>query len=187
MNKINLLPPEFKKEIEQAKKNSKTLNATLKTAAFILIVLAIYLAGLWQFTNLLNAETRAYNDNQEKIETYGNLEEKSKKISERLNTIRSIDRNSPKWSGVIEEIQKIMPSGIYLTKVKMDNLSKTRNKISGYARSKQEVAALRDLMDKSEKFEYVDIESTSTVKDPNTKKDAESFNISFSLSKEALK
>jgi Tfp pilus assembly protein PilN len=80
-----------------------------------------------------------------------------------------------------------MPNGAYLTSIKIDSDSKTRGQISGIANSKQTVAALRDALEKSPKFQYVDIESSKTQVDPVSSKDVENFTLSFSLEKGALK
>ena len=85
------------------------------------------------------------------------------------------------------EIHNVMPAGAYLVSIKLDSDSKVRDQIAGMARSKQDVAALRDAMDKSAKFEYVDIESSSTQYDSASQKDVENFTITFAITKGALK
>lgn len=187
MSKINLLPAEYKKDIEQAKANGKILNTLARVSWLFVGLVLVYLVTLFLMNQTLAAKTRELKENEAQVNGFGNLEEKSKKISERLTNIRTIDRKSPKWSTVISEIQRVMPSGIRLTKVKMDNQTKSRGNMSGYAATKKNVADLRNLMERSEKFKYVDIDSAGTVEDPETKKEVESFNISFTLEEGALK
>lgn len=187
MINANLLPPDIKKDIAQSKENAKALRFVWLTLMVLIIVVAIAL-GLWYyFTQSLNSTTADLTNRQEATKKYGTLEEKAKKLAERITTIKMINGKTNHWSGVISEIQKVMPSGVYLTSVRIDSNPKVRAQISGYAKSKQEVAALRDAMDKSEKFEFVDIESSTTEKNPKTQADVENFSITFSLTKGALK
>jgi len=187
MINVNLLPPEVKKEIAQAKKNRQIRALFFKTFLLLLLVLLISLAAWFYFDNTLKKTSSELKTKEGSIVQFGTIEEKSKKIAERLDSIRQIEENTNHWSGVMAEIQKIIPNGIYLSSVKMDEDSKNRGQISGFAESKQNVAALRDAMDKSNKFQYVDIENSSTSNDPIKKREVESFTISFSLEKGALK
>lgn len=186
MSKINLLPPEYKLEIQQAKENKSLRRFLLKTLLLILVVTGLFFGEYFVLNFLLEASSKELQQRESGLEVYGNLENDAKKIAAGLNTINLIDKNSPQWSGIIEEIQNIMPQGVYLTNVKMDSSRKIRNTINGIAATKKEVAALRDLMEDSKKFDYVDIESSSTVTDPKTKRETESFSISFSIEKGAL-
>lgn len=186
MIKINLLPPELKQEIDQAKKNAKSLSLFAKTTLLVGLVALITLGTYFALSITLKNTTDTLKTNQTSIEKYGSLEEKAKKTAERINTIKAIDARTYKWSGVVEEIQKIIPSGVYLTEIKMDATPKGRNQLSGNAVDKKAVASLRDAMEASAKFEYVDIESSNTITD-NNKREVEKFTLTFSLSKEALK
>lgn len=187
MINVNLLPPEVKHEIAQSKKNRKVRALFLKTFLLLFLVLLISSAAWLYFSDTLKKTSAELGAKEESIKKFGTIEEKSKKIAERLETIKQIEENASHWSNVISEIQNVIPGGIYLNSVKMDGDSKNRGQISGFAQSKQDVATLRDAMDKSNKFQYVDIESSSTSKDPIKKRDVESFTISFSLEKGALK
>lgn len=187
MINVNLLPPESKKEITQAKKNRTIRGVFLKTLLLLLLTLLISITAWYYFSQNLSRTSSELKNKEEQMTKYGTLEEKAKKVSERLDTIKQIEQNTNHWSSVIAEIQKVIPNGIYLNSVKIEEDPKTRSQISGFAQSKQEVATLRDAMDKSDKFRYVDIEVSTTAKDPLKKRDIESFTISFSLEKGALK
>lgn len=187
MNKINLLPPEQKEEIRRAKENKKSLRNLYFSLLILIITLLLSLTALFAINLQSKAIITLLAEKEKEITSFGNLEDKAKKLAERLNTIKQINKKTNLWSSVVEEIQKIIPEGVYLTQVKMDSTTKARNLIVGAARGKKEVASLRDAMEKSNKFEYVDIESSKTGINPVTKQEAENFTISFSLSKEALK
>lgn len=187
MIKVNLLPPEIKDEITQSKKNRRVL-VVLWKLIFIILIYFILLGGFYYWFSMnLKKTSEELTVKEEEIKKYGILEEEAKNIADRLNTIKQIQSNSNVWPGVIDEIMKIIPGGISLKSVKIDSVVKNRNQITGDANSKTEVASLRDSLEKSKKFQYVDIEASTTVKDPAGNKEYENFTISFSLEKGALK
>lgn len=187
MNSINILPPEIKKEIEQTKSNTKAVTYLYKTILLTIIVLSASLLAFLFLSYSLKKANETLTAKEEEITRFGTLETEAKSIADRLASIKSITSSSNKWSEVIGEIQTIMPSGIYLRTVKMDDTVKGRGQMTGVARTKTEVASLRELMEKSKKFEFVDIEMSSTIEDLRTKNLIETFTISFSLEKGALK
>lgn len=187
MINVNLLPPEIKDEIAQSKKNRKVVLVLWKLL-FIIIFYLVLIGGFYYWFSLNLKNTSEELTNKEKdIEKYGTLEQEAKNIADRLNTIKQIQADTFVWSGTIDEIMKVVPSGVSLKSIKIDSVSKNRNQITGDANSKTEVASLRDSLEKSDKFQYVDIEASTTVKDPSNNKELENFTISFSLEKGALK
>jgi Tfp pilus assembly protein PilN len=187
MINVNLLPPEIRAEQKTAKENRKILRLIFMLGGLFVLLSSIFGGQLWYFNNKLNEANQSLAQKEQSIKKYVDVENKSKKISERINTIGQIMDNSNNWSKVLEEIQTIMPSGVTLSNIKIDSSGKTRNTITGYALSKKEVAALREAMDNSGKFEYVDIESSSTESNPNLGREVENFTITFALTKGALK
>lgn len=186
MNRINLLPNEVKSDIEQSKRNKKVLSYLLRSIFVLLLILAATVALHFYINSELSGYLTDIAEKEQSVLKYGSLETDAKNLSERLVSIEKIDASSNTWSPVIAEIQEAMPSGAYLSSVEIDSETKTRNTIAGIASNKSVVAALRDSLEESDKFEYVDIESSNLVTDPNSGKEVENFVISFSLSAEAL-
>lgn len=187
MINVNFLPQTLKKEISQAKKNREVRNLILKVLLMIISVILFSFGLIFYLQLRVNSVNSELNKKLEKVKEFGNLEEKSKSLADRITSIKKIINDSNKWSGVIEDIQKVIPSGVYLTSAKLDSTPNNRGQLSGYAQSKKQIAALRDEMEKSNRFQYVDIENSITVNDPLSNKEAESFTISFSFEKEAFK
>lgn len=186
MIKVNLLPDDVKLEIIQAKKNSELINIFIKT--LIVLLFTILLIGFiyFYYKNEITLSSKKLIDKEKSIDQYGNLQEEATKISERINTIKKIEKSTFKWSGLMSEINKVVPTGVYLTGIKMDSVTKNRGQITGYAASKNEVATLRESLEKSKLFEYVDIESSLTQNDPASGLERENFTISLTLAKGAL-
>jgi Tfp pilus assembly protein PilN len=187
MINANLLPPEVKSEIAQTKKNKSIVYYFGLSFIVFLTVVAVFIASWTNFRSMLKSDQKAIKSEQAENEKYGAVTEKSKSLAGKITTIKTIDANTNKWSGVITEIQKVMPSGAYLSSVKIDADSRVRGQISGIAASKQIVASLRDSLEKSSKFQYVDIDTTRTQLNSTTQKDEENFTLSFSLEKGAFK
>lgn len=187
MINVNLLPPDIKSEISQSKRNKEIRSLVWKVALVLLFVSAISVLTLLYFYSEKQSASGEFDEKTKAIKAFGNIEEKSKNLSDRINSVKMITAETNKWSGVIEELQKIIPSGIYLSSLRIDSTQNNRNQISGFAKSKNEVATLRDEMEKSSKFQYVDIESSTTSFDQTKKIDVETFTLSFSLEKGVLK
>lgn len=186
MIRVNLLPDETKAEINQAKNNTRLVSyfgkSVLIFIGFVLLIAGFY----YYFSESLRVVNADLADKEAGITKYGATEEKAKKIAERLDTIKKIQDNTNTWSGLIKDLASVVPNGVYLNSVKIDSATSTRGQIQGYATSKKEVATLRDAMEKSNRFEYVDIENSTTTSAPGEPA-KESFTITFSLQKGALK
>lgn len=188
MSNINLLPKHIKEDISQTKRNRKTRSYLLKTL-LLLSIIVIFSTILLIY--LQETEKKLNNDisiKQTEISSIGNFEGEAKLLSGRLDTITKIIKNDTNyWSNTLKEITNVMPNGAYLTSLSLSPDASARNRITGFASSKNVVAALRSSMDSSEIFEYVDIESSIKTEDSETKKEAENFVITFSLAKGVLK
>jgi Tfp pilus assembly protein PilN len=186
MSSINLLPPDVKLGLEQKRKNLVVLKI-LYRAIWVFIFVAVVVAGTWYYleNSARNVDEELSRGN-ESLAAFGNLETQAKKVSEKITAIKKIESGLNHWPGVVSEIQKVMPSGTYLSRMSLDSKQKARATMAGYATDKQSIAALRDALESSEYFEFVDIESASTESNPKTGVDIETFTLSFSIEKGAL-
>ncbi len=186
MSNINLLPQGIKQNLEQKKKNRETLKFFTKT--LLTLVLVIVISGTtWLFlTNGLRSINLAVEKKNEAIKKYGSLEEESKNTAEKLNTIKLIANSTNSWSPIIEEIRKVMPTGTYLSEISMSADTKTRGEMIGFAKTKDSIATLRNTLEDSTYFQFVDIENIATEEDPTTGIERESFTLSFSFTEGAL-
>lgn len=186
MGNINLLPKNIKDDIIQSKANKKALRHLLKSIFWILAAGAIIAICWFYYTVQINGISDLIEKRNMSINRYQDIESKSQNISERLETISRIDKQLNNWSPLITELQNIMPNGVYLSSVKINSDTKNRSEITGFAETKSTVASLRNLLEASEKFEFVDIEQSTTSEDSVTKKEMENFILSFALAKGAL-
>lgn len=186
MSNINLLPKNIKDDISQAKKNKVTFSYFMKSIFLLIIIILIAGGTFFYFTLQSSSINETIKTESKRIDEYSNLENGARLIAERLSTISKIEKNLNYWSDTLEEIQVVMPSGAFLSSMNISSDDKNRGKIAGFADSKDTVATLRNTMESSSKFEYVDIDSSNLAYNPDLEKDVENFIISFSLTKEAL-
>lgn len=186
MNSINLLPGNIKKDIKQSKENKKTLSRFWKSLFLLLLTLFLVTAFSAYFNYRLSSSQVELSEKKKSIEAYGNLESETRAFSEKLDKIVRIEENINHWSGTLEEISRLMPSGAYLSTLGIDSETKSRSRITGFADSKDTVAFLRNTLENSDRFEYVNIESSVVAQDPAESREVENFTITFSLKKEAL-
>lgn len=186
MNSINLLPPDIKSGLEQKKKNLLIKNILVKAVWAFLFTVSVTI-GAWFYLNYsagnIDSEMAA---NEEAISKFGTLENKAKKAADKISTVKKIEGNLNHWENIVAEIQRVMPTGTYLSRVSLNSDSKIRATMTGFAKSKENIASLRDALENSEYFRYVDIDSAATQSDPRTDTEVETFTISFSFEKGAL-
>lgn len=187
MISVNLLPPEMQAEIADSKKNRLVISALYQIIAVLIAALLLLGGFYYYFQTTLAAKKATYEQKTKTILRFGILEENARKIADKIDTIKKINDDGYRWSGIFDEINQIVPTGVSLNSIKIDTYNKARGQITGYAASKTHVAVLRDALEKSSKFQFVDIENSTTQEDPVTKREVESFTISFSLEKGALK
>jgi Tfp pilus assembly protein PilN len=186
MNSINLLPPDIKATLDQKKKNVLVLGVLYKSVWILAFVVGI-ITATWFFleANAKNVDLELAKKNEE-ISSFGTLENQAKKVADKISSIKKIEGNLNSWESLITEMQKAMPSNTYLSKLSISSDGKVRASIAGLSKSKTNIASLRNALEESKYFEYVDIENASTDIDPKTGVDIENFSLSFSLEKGAL-
>lgn len=186
MNSINLLPPEIKNGLEQKKKNLVVRRILVRSIwAFIFTVL--FSGAAWFYLNYSagNIDDEMV-QKEEAISKFGLLENKAKKAADKISSVKKIESKLNHWENVVAEVQKVMPAGTYLSRVSLNADGKVRASMTGFAKSKENIASLRDALENSEYFQYVDIDNAATQTDPRNDTEVETFTISFSFEKGAL-
>lgn len=186
MSNINLLPKNIKDNIAQSKENKKALRHLLKSFFWIIAIIIIIVICSTYYKFQIAGINDLVDRKKDSIKQYSSVEIESSELSERLKTISRIDKNLNSWPEVINEVQQSMPKGAFLSSLKIDADKKKRCEISGVADSKSTVASLRNLLEESDKFEFVDIEKSVTTEVQDIDGDVEVFTLTFSLKEGAL-
>ena len=177
---VNLLPAEIKDSVSQAKSNKRALAYFKRSCFFTFAVVFIAVAAHFYFLSVLEQSKRQLKAAEAAVQEFSQIEAQAQSLTQKLSKIKKIDDSRFIWSNVLTEIDNITPANVRVISLKLDSVQKNRASVNGRAPSKKDVADYRDILEKSNYFEYVDIESTQN------NGDSESYNITFSLSKDAL-
>ncbi len=186
MSNINLLPKRIKDDLAQSKTNKKILIQLLKSFFWIVTIIVIMIICWIYYNTQLNGIKTLVNRKKESIKQYSTIESEFNELSKRLATIKNIENNLYSWPGIINEVQNSMPNGATLTSLRIDSQETSRCELTGIAKTKSTVASLRNLLEKSKRFEYVNIEKSVTSMVQYIPEEIEIFTLTFSLSKGAL-
>lgn len=182
MLKINLLPPEEKKEIRFKKIDTFILRS------FIIFLLTLVISSLLFLflSQVLSSYVASFS---EQINIYENYlaKEKNKEIENKISQINNIlskisliQKNQTTWSSTLIEITSLVPQEIKLTKIEANKKEK-KIEISGWAKTRKKVLDFVDNLEKSEYFENVSLPLSDIVTSENI-----SFNIEAVLTNKAL-
>jgi|GEM_PF-1105212 len=159
MIRLNLLPPEIKKEINFAKKNAKIVNnlayvlCALAILAGFFIILAVVIGGKHSVYATEKKYATALVEQKAKIEQSGN------DLAVRLNLIKKIKASRTNWNELLDKIAESTPPGVRLQSIEINNNSKNRSTITGVANTDRDIAIFKDLLASTNKFYFIDLES----------------------------
>ena len=182
MTRLNLLPPEIKKEIDYSNSNARLYQFLVRLIACGFFVLtAVFLIGYIVWSNQPNFLEVRYNTYQE-LTKMSQVEINSRDLYSRLILINKVRTDQFNWKKIMSEISSTLPSGVRITSYDFTNASTARVTISGFADTTSGVGLYRENLSKSKIFKYVDIESIVAAKDPaDTKKTGFSFSLTMNL------
>ncbi len=159
MNRLNLLPPEIKEEINYAKKNAK-LVSRLTLILSICIAMIVFFVVLAIIIRDQENIAKAEKEFAEKlVQDKAPVEQKSSDIAIRLALIKKLKTQRTDWEEIFQKISANTPAGLQLQSIEMTNNEKTRATISGMALSDRDIVLFKDLLSGTDAFKYVDIES----------------------------
>lgn len=187
MSKINLLPPEIKEQYEFAKKN-RSIFSWITSLFFVMVVFTgfSYYGYLFLKEKLEAAESEV-SKKEQTIREDKDIEKDAKNLSDRLQVYKKIDKERIYWSKAIEEIANRTPSNLYLINIKATDDTKIRGSITGSAVDKVAIGSFIDSLKETGIFKFIDIESVTVTNDQATKKEGNTFVLSFTIDVEKLK
>jgi len=187
MSNINLLPGEIKEELIQTKRNKSTREYLLGSLFILFFITTFSVFTFMLLREDVKKTSRTLGLAQSEVDSFGNLEAEATILAERIKTIGLIKNEINIWSVVLSELDKTLPAEIRVSLISIDEGTENRGRISGFSDSKSSVAAIRNSIEKSNKFEHVNIESSNSIINPENQSTEENFIITFSLTKDALK
>ncbi|MEI7690236.1 MAG: PilN domain-containing protein [bacterium] len=159
MIRLNLLPPEIKKEINYAKKNAKIVN----NLAYVLCVLAILAGFFTVLAVVIGGKHNVYATEKKYatalVEQKAKIEQSGNDLAIRLNLIKKIKASRTNWNELLTKIAESTPPGVRLQSIEINNNSKNRSTVTGVAKTDRDIVLFRDLLTSTNKFYFIDLES----------------------------
>lgn len=166
MLKINLLPPQKKKELKLERINHLVVFygslAVLSFLIFLILLFNIQMFLSWK----INDVKHQIAIKETSLESQKELEEKIKELNATLTKIAKAQSQQPLWSPVIEKLALLIPSGIQLKNLSGNLESHTIN-ISGFSPTRDKILLLESSLKNSIQFEITNAPLSNLTKPTN--------------------
>lgn len=147
MARINLLPWREERRKEQQKQFLSVLILSVILMGLIIAAIHLQMAQAIGSQNsrndFLNKEIATV---EEQIKEINNLARERKRLQDRIDIIQQLQRNRPEIVHLFDEITKVLPDGVYLTKLAQKGRAL---EIEGVAQSNARVSAFMRNLDSS--------------------------------------
>lgn len=180
---INLLPEDLRENIIFSKKN-RSLIRLLKVVIIlcILLLVSIVICGVFLITSN-QFFLKEIKESNAIIEDYKPIIDSAKKMEEKTKSIEKIKSSYKYWTKFNYILGIDTPPGAYLATLETQE---DKLKLTGYAKTKNDVGLLRDTMEQSGSFENVNIDLVREVPDPlNPLANINTFSMNMKITKSA--
>ena len=173
--KLNLLPPKEKEKLELDDLNQLIFFLAIRIAIFLLIFILLLISTYYCLSILLKEQKRLIeiNENDIRIQQLVKMEERIKNVNQQLTKINLKQNELVIWTSVLEELAKIIPSGVYLTNFSY-RLFDNKINLSGWAENRDKLINLKNSLEESVFFVNLDSPLSNLIKQTD-------INFSFTL------
>lgn len=181
MININLLPPQSKATIKQAKKSASVFGVCLVVLIFFVVVEGIL---MWTNKNMLIPDWQAANkkilNESAKAENYKEVEKQAIFITNRSTIAKQLEPKRALWSYILTNLISTMPNDVQIESL-TTNLERSPNcAIQGNTVSEAEIVKFKDKLEESPYFKDVFFRTSSTDTQGTTDKKVK-FTIDFNI------
>lgn len=182
MIELNLLPPQEKEELK-LEQLYRWLVFYCSSAILIILLFIALLTFIWFFIII---QLKSYSTNLENTKTSfqgQSIENQQKLIDDfnyRLNKINRIQNNHKYYSTILVRLAEIIPSGIRIDALSIDEQGKCT--LTGYAQKRSQLLLFREALEKSSFFEKIDNPLSNLTKQIDI-----NFSFKFDVKPAALK
>lgn len=168
MIKLNLLPPQEKREVELIDFNYLITSLGFWFLFFLMIFSLLLVSTYFSLfiflkTQSLLIETK---QNDEEIQNLIEIEENIKQANEQINKVHLKQKELIIWTPILEELSQIVPRGIYMTgfyyQTNTDQIS-----ISGWADRRETLLSFQKSLEESPCFIEVQSPLANLIKQDN--------------------
>lgn len=187
MININLLPPEIKLKIKQAKQSANVFSICL----VIIIVFAVSSFIISEVKkSLLSPELETLksqiNNDNSKSNSLSDLEQKALFINDRSQLAKQINNQKPLWSQIIQELINSVPINVQLVSLASD-ISKAPNFIlQGSTISERDAIKFKEKLETSKFFKDVSFKSSTSIPGQTGTDQKLNFSLEFNLENKSL-
>ncbi|KKR29275.1 MAG: hypothetical protein UT60_C0004G0012 [candidate division CPR2 bacterium GW2011_GWD2_39_7] len=177
MLSVNLLPPQYKKEVELSKDNRKKLSKIFISTVILVFVLALSGGSYLYFNQIVREKTDAISKLDPQINDLGKTEKKFTSLQGRIELLKTLVNDHLYWNDLYETIYASLPTDVKFNQIILNSDLKKSQQITGISPDLERIATFRETSEvKIETISYSD----------NTNDKGYSFKINFKLSKEAF-
>lgn len=162
---INLLPPQIKQKIENAKRSASLVSVAL----IVVIIIAVLAFLLWAAKSQYLEPTLAMTKSQiikanNELVSYKKLEEAALFLNDRAKIASDIESKRPMWSQILRDLINSVPQTVQFTSLAGD-LDKTPNFVlQGNTISEREIIKFKEKLENSAFFKDVAFKSSAAEK-----------------------
>jgi Tfp pilus assembly protein PilN len=189
MVNINLLPPENKLKIKQAKQSANIFSICL-VAVIILVVLGFILKTLKN--DLLGPDLENIQKQIEaqktELSSYNELENQALLVNDRGKLSSQIESQKASWSQILQDLINDVPTNVQVTTLTADLAKSPNFVLQGTTDSDRDAIKFKDKLENSAFFKDVSFKSSSTAQNqtPGSSSQKLSFTLEFNLEQKSL-
>lgn len=160
---INLLPPEYKKQIRAAQTNTLLLRYIITSIMLALLLLGIIVGVYVIMSNSKKSAEETIRDSQARSASYQKIDKEATEFSKNLQTAKTILGKEVRYSKIAVKIAQALPSGVVLENLQLD--AKTFGQptvFNAKGKNYNDAIRLKTAFEKSDLFEDVHLQSITS-------------------------
>jgi Tfp pilus assembly protein PilN len=156
---INLLPTDLKEQIRFAKLNRLTLRY-LELVIVVIVILGVIFVGSLFYLNAQSAQVaKDVASKQASIAKTTAFQKQAKDASDRLAAIKSIQASQTRYSVLLDDLAKVLPTGVSMDAIVLTGNDKAPVKLTVTGNTYDSILAFRNSLITSPRISGADLES----------------------------
>jgi len=131
MLSVNLLPPQYKKEVELSKDNRKKLSKIFISTVILVFVLALSGGSYLYFNQIVREKTDAISKLDPQINDLGKTEKKFTSLQGRIELLKTLVNDHLYWNDLYETIYASLPTDVKFNQIILNSDLKKSQQITG--------------------------------------------------------
>jgi len=165
MFKLNLLPPQLKKELELTELGQWLASFGLRLATILIIFTLILVTTYFSIFILIKTQNDLIEERKgdQRIQHQAEIENKIEQVNEQARQIFIKQDQIITWIPLLEELSQVTPSGVYLINFSFRAIDNQIN-LTGWARDRDRLLRFEELLNESPYFDEINVPLTNLIK-----------------------